>query len=80
MATSTSCRHRKDRHLQRHGGAQRVYTDEQKVVLLGGMPKMVDNRGNSTVGPGGFDLLVNDDRLIVNGSENQPASSRLKRK
>src|ERR1051325_7476531 len=23
------------------------YTDEQKVILLGGMPKMVDNRGNS---------------------------------
>ena len=55
------------------------YMDEQKVILLGGMPKMVDNRGNSTVGPGGLTYFVNDDRLLVNGSENQPASSRLKR-
>ena len=55
------------------------YMDEQKVVLLGGTPKMADNRGNSTVGPGGLTYFINDDRLIGNGSENQPASTRLKR-
>ena len=56
------------------------YTDEQKVILLGGMPKMVDARGTSTVGPGGLTYYANDDRLIVNGSEKNPAVSRLKRK
>jgi lipopolysaccharide export system protein LptA len=56
------------------------YTDEQKVILLGGLPKMVDNRGNSTVGPAGLTYFVNDDRLLINGSASQPASSRLKRK
>jgi lipopolysaccharide export system protein LptA len=55
------------------------YMDEQKVILLGGMPKMADNRGNFTVDPGGLTYWINDDRLIGNGSENQPASSRLKR-
>ncbi len=56
------------------------YMDEQKVILLGGTPKMVDNRGNATVGPGGLTYFVNDDRLLINGSGNQPASSHVKRK
>ena len=33
----------------------------------------------TTVGPGGLTYYVNDDRLLVIGSDNQPASSRLKR-
>jgi lipopolysaccharide export system protein LptA len=56
------------------------YTDEQKVVLLGGMPKMTDNSGKSTVGPEGLTYYANDDRLLVNGSEGQPVNTRLKRK
>jgi lipopolysaccharide export system protein LptA len=56
------------------------YTDEQKVVLLGGTPTMVDSKGNSTVGPEGLTYYANDDRLLNNGSENQPANTRLKRK
>lgn len=55
------------------------YTDEQKVILTGGMPKMVDNRGNSTVGPGGLTYYANDDRLLVNRSDSQPANSRVQR-
>jgi lipopolysaccharide export system protein LptA len=64
------------------GKAERseYYTGEQKVVLLDGMPTMVDSQGNSTVGPAGLTYYPNDDRLLINGSENQPASTRLKRK
>jgi lipopolysaccharide export system protein LptA len=56
------------------------YTDEQKVILLGGTPKMVDSRGQTTVGPGGLTYYADDGRLIGNGSESQPANSLLKRK
>jgi lipopolysaccharide export system protein LptA len=56
------------------------YTDEAKVILTGGLPKMVDSRGNSTVGPGGLTYFPDDDRLLVNGSQGQPANSRLQRK
>jgi lipopolysaccharide export system protein LptA len=56
------------------------YTDEQKVILLGGVPKMVDSKGNTTVGPGGLTYYANDDRLLVNGSDGKPANSRLVRK
>jgi lipopolysaccharide export system protein LptA len=64
------------------GSAERseYYMDEQKAVLLGGMPTMIDNKGQSTVGPLGLTYFANDDRLIVNGSENQPSKTILKRK
>ena len=65
-----------------HGTSEHseYYTEEAKVILTGGMPKMVDSRGNSTVGPGGLTYFPNDDRLLVNGSQGQPANSRLQRK
>jgi lipopolysaccharide export system protein LptA len=56
------------------------YTGEQKVILQGGVPKMVDSKGNTTIGPGGLTYYVNDDRLLVNGSDGKPANSRLVRK
>ena len=55
------------------------YTNEQKVILLGGMPKMVDSRGQSVVGPGGLTYYANDDRLVAIGSDGKPANSRLVR-
>jgi lipopolysaccharide export system protein LptA len=64
------------------GSAERseYYTDEQKVILLGGTPTVVDSKGTRSVAPGGFTYWANDDRLVVNGSANQPANTRLKRK
>ncbi len=56
------------------------YTADQKVLLLGGVPTMVDSTGTRSVAPGGFTYWANDDRLEVNGSANQPANTRLKRK
>jgi lipopolysaccharide export system protein LptA len=64
------------------GTAERseYYTDEGKVLLLGGTPTMVDNKGQSTVGPAGLTYFPNDDRLIINGSVSQPANTRQRRK
>jgi len=56
------------------------YTADQKVILQGGVPKFADNKGQETVGPGGLTYFVNDDRLLVNRSGAQPATSRIKRK
>jgi len=65
-----------------HGTAEHseYYTDEAKVIMTGGMPKMVDSCGNSTLGPGGLTYFPNDDRLLVIGSEGKAANSRLQRK
>jgi lipopolysaccharide export system protein LptA len=56
------------------------YTADQKVILLGGMPKMARSDGTVTNGPGGLTYFANDDRLLVNGSDGKPANSRLVRK
>ena len=74
--------HQAGKAVSYNGSAEHseYYTDEQKVILQGGNPKMTDSRGQSTVGPGGLIYYANDDRLIVTGSEKQPASSRIQRK
>jgi len=55
------------------------YPDEQKVILRGGQPQMADSLKGTT---GGTELtyFANDDRLQVNGSADQPAKSRIRRK
>jgi hypothetical protein len=50
------------------------------VIMTGGSPTMTNSQGWSTVGPGGLTYYANDDRLIVNGSEKQPANSIIQRK
>jgi lipopolysaccharide export system protein LptA len=55
------------------------YTENQKVVLRGGKPEFVDSlKGNAH----GVELtyFANDDRLLVNGSTDQPAKSRIRRR
>jgi lipopolysaccharide export system protein LptA len=56
------------------------YTADQKVILLGGVPRMVRSDGTFTDGPGGLTYYANDDRLLVIGSDGKPANSRLVRK
>jgi len=56
------------------------YTENQKVVLRGGQPEFIDSlKGNNTRGVE-LTYFVNDDRLLVNGSPDQPAKSRIRRK
>ncbi len=55
------------------------YPDDQKVVLRGGQPRMVDSLKGDTHGIE-LTYFANDDRLLVNGSAEQPAKSRLHRK
>jgi len=55
------------------------YTDEDKIVLRGGDPRMSDNvRGDTR----GAELIYysDDDRLLVNGTAAQPVVSHIRRK
>jgi lipopolysaccharide export system protein LptA len=74
--------HQTSKDMAYNGTAEHseYYTDEQKVILTGGKPRMTRSDGSYTDGPGGLTYYVNDDRLIVNGSDGKPANSRLVRK
>ena len=65
----------------RTGSAEHAeyYTDEEKIVLRGGHPEMTDSLRGSTRGAE-LTYYSKGDRLFVNGSEAQPAVSRLRRK
>lgn len=65
----------------RTGSAEHAeyYPGEQKIVLQGGDPQMVDSLKGNTHGRE-LTYFANDDRLLVNGSPDQPAQSRLRRK
>jgi lipopolysaccharide export system protein LptA len=55
------------------------YPDDEKVILRGGQPSMVDSLKGETHGAE-LTYFANDDRLLVNGSGDQPAKSRIRRK
>jgi lipopolysaccharide export system protein LptA len=55
------------------------YPDDQKVILRGGKPQLVDTLKGITHGAE-LTYFANDDRLLVNGSAEQPAKSRIRRK
>ncbi len=57
------------------------YADEQKVILTGGKPLLIDssNCGNNTTGEQ-LTWWANNDRLQVNGSDKTPAKSTLCKK
>jgi len=59
------------------------YTNEQKIILRGGEPKMVERKPNGRVDTTeGSELTyyANDDRLLVNGSSSRPGQSQTQRK
>jgi lipopolysaccharide export system protein LptA len=56
------------------------YTDEQKIILKGGMPKLVDTKSGTTVSPEGLTYWADDDRLLGNGSKDQPVQTRIKQR
>ena len=55
------------------------YTGEQKVILDGGDPLLVDNVKGQTRGKQ-LTWWSNNDRLLVNGVENRPADTLLRKK
>ena len=55
------------------------YVDEDKVILEGGQPQFTDSLRGATRGEK-LTWFSKDDRLLVNGVENKPAKSVLKRK
>jgi lipopolysaccharide export system protein LptA len=55
------------------------YTDEQKVLLNGGNPVLVDSLKGETRGRE-LTWFANNDRLLVNGVESRPADSILRKK
>jgi len=55
------------------------YPDDEKVVLRGGQPRMVDSLRGDTRGDE-LTYFVNDDRLQVNGSAAQPVQSHLNKR
>jgi lipopolysaccharide export system protein LptA len=55
------------------------YTDDQKVLLNGGSPVLVDSVKGETKGRQ-LTWFANNDRLLVNGVESRPADSILRKK
>ena len=55
------------------------YTEEQKVLLDGGNPVLVDSLKGETKGRQ-LTWFANNDRLLVNGVESRPADSLLRKK
>jgi lipopolysaccharide transport protein LptA len=55
------------------------FTDNERIVLRGGQPQMVDSKKGYARGSE-LTYFVNDDRLLVSGSAQQRATSRLRRK
>jgi len=54
------------------------YTDDQKVVLTGGRPRLVDGGGHSTEGAK-LTYFSNDDRLLVDGASDRPVQTFITR-
>lgn len=55
------------------------YLGEQKAILRGGAPKLVETPGNTTEGAE-LTYFANDDRLLVNGAPRRPGKSDIIRK
>jgi lipopolysaccharide export system protein LptA len=55
------------------------YPGEQKVVLRGGQPRLLDSLKGATSGAE-LTYFANDDRVVASGSGDQPAKSRIQRK
>ncbi|MGC9970976.1 MAG: LPS export ABC transporter periplasmic protein LptC [Bryobacteraceae bacterium] len=55
------------------------YAADQKVILSGGDPTLVDSVRGSTKGRV-LTYWANDDKLLVNGTEKEPVKTRIKRR
>jgi LPS export ABC transporter protein LptC/lipopolysaccharide transport protein LptA len=55
------------------------FTADQKIILTGGQPEMIDSVKGTTKGRE-LTYFANDDRLLVNGLESQRSESAIRRK
>jgi lipopolysaccharide export system protein LptA len=61
------------------GEHSEYYTSEQKVILEGGTPLLVDSVKGRTTGKQ-LTWFADNDRLLVDGQENKPAEATIRRK
>jgi lipopolysaccharide export system protein LptA len=61
------------------GDHAEYYSGEEKLILTGGDPKLVDSLRGEVRGSE-LTYYANDDRLLVNGAPGRPAKSRIRRK
>ncbi|HSB17036.1 MAG TPA: LPS export ABC transporter periplasmic protein LptC [Bryobacteraceae bacterium] len=67
------------RNRRATGEHAEYYPGEEKILLYGGSPLLVDSQRGSTKG-NQLTWFANNDRLLVDGREDQPAMSRILRK
>ncbi|MCU1273382.1 MAG: OstA family protein [Bryobacterales bacterium] len=68
-----------DRTRTGTGEHAEYYTTDERIIIRGGQPQMVDSKKGYTRGAE-LTYFVNDDRLLVSGGPKQRATSRLRRK
>jgi len=69
-----------DRTRTGTGEHAEYYTDDERIILRGGQPQMLDSKKGYTRGPE-LTYFVNDDRLLVSGGgSKQRATGHLRRK
>jgi lipopolysaccharide export system protein LptA len=68
-----------DRTRTGTGEHAEYYTADERIILRGGQPQMVDSKKGYTRGAE-LTYFINDDRLLVTGSPKQRVTSRLRRK
>ncbi|MDQ6706364.1 MAG: hypothetical protein M3Z85_10370, partial [Acidobacteriota bacterium] len=68
-----------DRKRTGLGEHAEYYTQDEKIVLRGGDPQLLDSKRGNTRGAE-LTYFTNDDRLLVSGEPRKPVNSRLHRK
>jgi lipopolysaccharide export system protein LptA len=68
-----------DRTRTGTGDHAEYYTADERIILRGGKPQLVDSKRGYTRGAE-LTYFINDDRLQVSGATGQRATSRLRRK
>jgi len=68
-----------DRTRKGTGEHAEYYTADERIILRGGQPQLVDSKRGYTRGAE-LTYSINDDRLQVSGTTGQRATSRLRRK
>ncbi len=68
-----------DRQRVGHSEHAEYYTDEGKIILTGGEPKLDDSKRGNTTGEK-LTYYTGDNRLQIDGAPKQPARSHLRKK
>ncbi|MDQ6663765.1 MAG: LPS export ABC transporter periplasmic protein LptC, partial [Acidobacteriota bacterium] len=68
-----------DRKRTGMGEHAEYYTANEKIILRGGDPQLLDSKRGNTRGAE-LTYFANDDRLLVSGAPQKPVNSRLRRK